>query len=189
MFCSGQTFTGTLVIDGSGTEMDPIIIDIYGGSDRAVINGENHLCCIYLDNKQGIEIHNLELINDGGTNPNVNATQKRLGIYATAYWGIKKHLVFKNLYIHSIYPNNYQSSSEQILYAGTGIEITGFGGNTSSIDHILIDEVLENFKKKKKFSSEIFDELFQQKIMNTIKSIEIFKGNLENSDIAFLEKN
>ena len=58
-----------------------------------------------------------------------------------------------------------------------------------NIDHILIDEVLENFKKKKKFSSEIFDELFQQKIMNTIKTIEIFKGNLENSDIAFLEKN
>ena len=76
MFCSGQNFTGTLVLDGSGTEMDPIIIDIYGGSDRAVINGENNLCCIYLDNKQGIEIHNLELINDGGTNPNVNATQK-----------------------------------------------------------------------------------------------------------------
>ena len=140
MFCSGQTFTGTLVIDGSGTEMDPIIIDIYGGSDRAVINGENNLCCIYLDNKQGIEIHNLELINDGGTNPNVNATQKRLGIYATAYWGIKKHLVFKNLYIHSIYPNNYQSSSEQILYAGTGIEITGFGGNTSRFDDILIED-------------------------------------------------
>ena len=120
--------------------MDPIIIDIYGGSDRAVINGENNLCCIYLDNKQGIEIYNLELINDGGTNPNVNATQKRLGIYATAYWGIKKHLVFKNLYIHSIYPNNYQSSSEQILYAGTGIEITGFGGNTSSFDDILIED-------------------------------------------------
>ena len=58
-----------------------------------------------------------------------------------------------------------------------------------NIDHILIDEVLENFKKKKKFPSEIFDELSQQKIMNTIKTIEIFKGNLENSDIAFLEKN
>ena len=79
--------------------MDPIIIDIYGGSDRAVINGENNLCCIYLDNKQGIEIHNLELINDGGTNPNVNATHKRLG-YMLLLIGELKNILFLKIYIY-----------------------------------------------------------------------------------------
>ena len=49
---------------GNGNINNPIIIDSYGGIGRAIINGENHLACIYLDNKEGIEISNLELIND-----------------------------------------------------------------------------------------------------------------------------
>ena len=57
-FYSGQTFLGMFQPIGNGNINNPIIIDSYGGNGRAIINGENHLACIYLDNKEGIEISN-----------------------------------------------------------------------------------------------------------------------------------
>jgi hypothetical protein len=139
-FHSGQTFMGMLKPIGNGNSDNPIIIDSYGGISRAIINGENHLACIYLDNKEGIEILNLELINDSGSSPDTDAINKRRGIYASAYYGVKEHLVFRNLLIHKIYPNNYSSSSEQILYLGSGITLTGFSPNASNFDGVLIED-------------------------------------------------
>ena len=139
-FYSGQTFLGMFQPIGNGNINNPIIIDSYGGNGRAIINGENHLACIYLDNKEGIEISNLELINDSGNFPDANAVYKRRGIYASAYFGVKEHLVFRNLYIHNIYPNNFSPSSEQILYAGSGILLTGFSPNASNFDGVLIED-------------------------------------------------
>ena len=81
----------------------------------------------------------MELINDSGNFPDANAINKRRGIYASAYYGVKEHLVFRNLYIHKIYPNNFSSSSEQILYQGTGILLTGFSSNASNFDGVLIE--------------------------------------------------
>ena len=139
-FCSGQTFLGMFQPVGNGNIINPIIIDSYGGIGRAIINGENHLACIYLDNKEGIEISNLELINDSGNFPDANAVYKRRGIYASSYYGVKEHLVFRNLYIHNIYPNNFSPSSEQILYSGSGILLTGFSPNASNFDGVLIED-------------------------------------------------
>lgn len=138
-FRSGQTFMGMFQPIGNGNINNPIIIDSYGGVGRAIINGKNHYSCIYLDNKKGFEISNLELINDSGNFPDSNAINKRRGIYASAYYGVKEHLVFRNLYIHKIYPNNFSSSSEQILYQGTGILLTGFSSNASNFDGVLIE--------------------------------------------------
>ena len=56
------------------------------------------------------------------------------------------------------------------------------------IDHILVDEFLENLKNKKTFSSNIFDNFEQKKLINSIKMIEVFKGNLNDSDISFITK-
>ena len=139
-FHSDQTFMGMLMPNGNGNSTSPIKIDNYGGLNRAIINGENHNSCIYLDNKKGFEISNLELINDSGNSPDPGAINKRRGIYASAYMGVKQHLVFKNLYIHKIYPNNFSSSSEQTLYQGTGILLTGFSSNASNFDGVLIED-------------------------------------------------
>ena len=57
-----------------------------------------------------------------------------------------------------------------------------------NIDHILIDEFLENLMNKKLSPSSIFNENEQSDLINSIKKIEIFKGNLSDSDISFITK-
>ena len=57
-----------------------------------------------------------------------------------------------------------------------------------NIDHILVDEFLENLKNKKFFTSKIFSDQDQKEIMRSIDTIEVFKGNLNNSDISFITK-
>ncbi len=57
-----------------------------------------------------------------------------------------------------------------------------------NIDHILVDEFLENLKNKKPFTSKIFDNLVQKELIRSIEMIDIFKGNLKDSDISFITK-
>ena len=58
-----------------------------------------------------------------------------------------------------------------------------------NIDHILIDEFLRNLGNKKISPSSIIDSYEQVELMNSINKIEIFKGNLKDSDISFISKN
>ena len=55
-------------------------------------------------------------------------------------------------------------------------------------NHIFVDELLENLKNKKLFISNIFDDSEQKELINSIEAIEIFKGNLKDSDISFITK-
>ena len=57
-----------------------------------------------------------------------------------------------------------------------------------NINHILIDELFENFKKKNTFRSSIFTNKEQLNFMEMIDKIEIYKGNLNDSDISFISK-
>ena len=57
-----------------------------------------------------------------------------------------------------------------------------------NIDHILIDEVFKNLETKKIFNSNILSEKEQLDLMNKINKIEIYKGNLKDSDISFMTK-
>ena len=56
------------------------------------------------------------------------------------------------------------------------------------IDHIFIDQVLTNLKKKELFNSSIISNEEQLYLQNEIEIIDIFKGNLEDSDICFIKK-
>jgi len=57
-----------------------------------------------------------------------------------------------------------------------------------NINHILIDELLRNLESNQFSTSNILSVNEQTKLINVIKKIEIFKGNLSDSDIAFLTK-
>ena len=57
-----------------------------------------------------------------------------------------------------------------------------------NINHILIDEFLKNLENRKLFSSLIVSQENQKYLMNVIKKIDIYKGNLKNSDICFVKK-
>ena len=58
----------------------------------------------------------------------------------------------------------------------------------NNINHIFIDEFLNNIANKKLSNSNIFKDIEQIELMNSIKLIENFKGNLSDSDISFITK-
>ena len=57
-----------------------------------------------------------------------------------------------------------------------------------NINHILIDELFKNLEKKNTFNSILFTKNEQLELINMIDKIEIFKGNLNDSDISFITK-
>ena len=58
-----------------------------------------------------------------------------------------------------------------------------------NINHILVDQLLDNLKNKTFFDSNLISKTEQNYFFEKIKKIEIFKGNLKDSDISFIEKN
>ncbi len=57
-----------------------------------------------------------------------------------------------------------------------------------NIEHVLVDQVLANLQEKKIFNSNIIKNDDQVYLHNNINKIKIFKGNLKDSDICFLQK-
>ena len=58
----------------------------------------------------------------------------------------------------------------------------------NNINHVFIDEFLKNLKDAKITVSNIISKNEQMILINSIKNIEIFKGNLDDSDISFITK-
>ena len=54
---------GTFWIKGSGSSMNPIVIDVYGGENKPIIDGYGYQASILIFNDQHIEINGLELTN------------------------------------------------------------------------------------------------------------------------------
>jgi predicted O-methyltransferase YrrM len=57
-----------------------------------------------------------------------------------------------------------------------------------NINHILVNEFLNNILDRKLSTSSIFSDKEQYYLMNTIKKIDFCKGNLKDSDICFIRK-
>ena len=57
-----------------------------------------------------------------------------------------------------------------------------------NIDHLLVDQIFTNLNNKKTFISNIFNDDDQKELIKSIKRIETFKGNLNDSDISFITK-
>lgn len=63
MFKSGQTFYGTLLFNGSGTDGNPLVYETYGGTTPAIINGQGIKTAGYAYNSSYLEIKNLAFTN------------------------------------------------------------------------------------------------------------------------------
>jgi len=57
-----------------------------------------------------------------------------------------------------------------------------------NINHIFIDELLNNLQNKKISISSVLTKSDQIDLINEIEKIESYKGNLDDSDIAFINK-
>ena len=62
-FKSGDYWEGMLWLKGSGSTTQPIVIDVYGGNNKPIINGFGYQASILIFNDQNIHINNLELYN------------------------------------------------------------------------------------------------------------------------------
>ena len=62
-FKSGDYWEGMFWLNGSGSFIDPIVIDVYGGNNRPIINGFGYQASILIYNDQHIHINGLELYN------------------------------------------------------------------------------------------------------------------------------
>ncbi len=60
--------------------------------------------------------------------------------------------------------------------------------NDSNGKELLINDILENLKRKKHFKSSILSKQDQEYLFDNILSVEKYKGKTEISDIAFLQK-
>ena len=63
LFKSGNYWEGMFWIKGSGTDLAPIVVDAYGGSEKPVINGNGFQSCILIYNNDNIIINGIELYN------------------------------------------------------------------------------------------------------------------------------
>ncbi|MGO9340240.1 MAG: hypothetical protein ACLPY1_22320 [Terracidiphilus sp.] len=85
LFKRGMTCSGVLAPLGSGTTASPIVIDAYGTGPQPIIDGGMNLAAVQLNNQQGWEINNLEIVGGNyygvyiaGTTPNTTYTHFRL---------------------------------------------------------------------------------------------------------------
>ena len=58
----------------------------------------------------------------------------------------------------------------------------------NNLEHIFVDEFFDNIERKTISPSSIFNDNEQKDLINSIKKIENFKGNLKDSDICFVTK-
>ena len=62
-FKSGDYWEGMFWLSSSGSSTQPIVVDVYGGDSRPIINGFGYQASILIFNDQHIEINGLELTN------------------------------------------------------------------------------------------------------------------------------
>ena len=62
-FKSGDYWEGMFWLKGSGTLTEPIVVDVYGGNTKPIINGFGYQASVLIFNDQHIHINGLELYN------------------------------------------------------------------------------------------------------------------------------
>ena len=74
------------------------------------------------------------------------------------------------------------------LYVIEDFKHPNYYQHNKNINHILIDEFFKNLERKNTFDSILFTKNEQLKLMNMVDKIDVFKGNLNDSDISFITK-
>ena len=133
---SGSVFTGQFKPKGSGTVGNPIIVDMYGGAIKPIINGGGVTGqgTIYLVNQAYIEISNLEITNSAA------ASGDRRGVnIANSNGGVLRHIFLRNLDIHNV-TGIVGDDDKSKRTAGIGVEtIADDNVKESRYDSVLIE--------------------------------------------------
>ena len=158
LFKSGDTFLGMFWLKGSGDSSHPIVVDTYGGLDKASINGDGYQSCILLFNNEFISINNLDIFNEnshldslgnikllagfsGASNTWGSGKNVRFGIKIVATSKSLTGFSFNNLKIHDIYPSPVLS---QNIHKGYGIKIESHSDTLSFLYNRISDLKIYN---------------------------------------------
>ena len=134
LFRSGCTWTGMLGPKGSGDSSASIVIDMFGGSTKPIINGNGitGYGAAYFYNQHYWEVNNLEITNDASTGGD------RRGVYIVFNnFGLAHHMYLKNLFIHNV-KGLIGDELVNKKTAGIGIETNDNGTIPTRCDDILI---------------------------------------------------
>ncbi len=133
---AGQVWNGQLLINNSGTNGNPIIVNRYGSGNKPILNGggllTNSAATVLLKNSEYLEINNLEITNtNGATN------------YQGDLWGIlsqldieggmeANHIYIRDCFIHDV--NGNVATKET-----GGIYMTAFSEAPSRYNNLKIE--------------------------------------------------
>ncbi len=122
LFKSGTSYYGQLKPKGGGSNGQPVIIGKYGGDLKPVLHGEGlYLSTVHIYNMNYVEVHDLEITNTG-----VERQNRRRGVIVEAEnFGVAKHIVLDNLYIHDVNGSLVKSKGggSAILWQNHGEEL------------------------------------------------------------------
>lgn len=98
LFKSGTTYTGALVLQGSGSEALPITVDKYGGEDKPIIQSQGEApYAVHLKNVEYVTVKNLEITNTGADRA------LRAGVFVEANnFGVMDGICLSGLYVHDV---------------------------------------------------------------------------------------
>ncbi len=99
LFKAGTRYEGRLHPKGSGTAINPIVIDRYGEGEKPLVAAEGKFHeALLLENQEYWEVSNLQLTNTGA------AREKfRYGVRVRAWdFGAMHHIHLKNLFVHDV---------------------------------------------------------------------------------------
>ena len=157
-FKSGDYWEGMFWLKGSGTSLQPIVIDVYGGSDRPIIDGYGYQSCILIYNDQHIQLNGLELVNSfshldpsgvvkklsgfgGAANSWGSGKNVRFGIKVVATTQDLEGFSFDDLYIHGIYPTPEVAEN---IHLGYGIKLETQSDTTAGLRNTISDARITN---------------------------------------------
>ncbi|MHA7304793.1 right-handed parallel beta-helix repeat-containing protein [Arthrobacter sp. TMN-49] len=135
LFKRGATCLGTYAPVGIGSSTTPSTISPYGaGTARPVIDGNGAVDMVVLRNMEGVELSGLEVTNAKGL------ASLRRGVYLVLEnYGIARHMVVDNMYVHDIKGNDAKGSGG-ILASVTGdAKASNYAGariTNNRVDHV-----------------------------------------------------
>jgi hypothetical protein len=130
LFKAGDIWKGQLTPKGSGDAKNPIVVSIYSGTKKALLDGEGKVSeVVKLEDVDYWELNHLEITNNATTIGN------RLGVLVKDNGASRKHIHLKNLYIHDIM-GDYSFEMKGKNTGGIGI----IGTAESKFDDILIED-------------------------------------------------
>ncbi|MHC4745103.1 MAG: choice-of-anchor Q domain-containing protein, partial [Planctomycetota bacterium] len=130
LFKAGTVYTGGLKLQGSGSEGNPIVVDMYGEGPKPRIDGEGIRDTVLLENVEYWELNNLEITNLGQTR-----ADWRTGVRLSANnYGTIHHIHLRKLHVHDVNGSNKKSRE------GCGIFFDSKGRKRSRFDDLLIED-------------------------------------------------